>query len=83
MACLFRQEHLDNLVILMAGGLGTRQRPLAQTIAKPLLPVGGKPIIEWTITSLANRSFERFTLCLNYKAEIFRQTWPTANAWRI
>lgn len=73
MASLFRQDHLDNPVILMAGGLGTRLRPLTQTIPKPLLPVGGKPIIEWTITSLASQGFERFTLCLNYKAEIFRQ----------
>lgn len=73
MAGLFRQEHLDNPVIIMAGGLGTRLRPLTQTIPKPLLPVGGKPIIEWTITSLANQGFERFTLCLNYKAEIFHQ----------
>lgn len=73
MAGLVRQEHLDNPVILMAGGLGTRLRPLTHTIPKPLLPVGGKPIIEWTITSLANQGFGRFTLCLNYKAEIFRQ----------
>lgn len=73
MVGLFRQEHLDNPVILMAGGLGTRLRPLTHTIPKPLLPVGGKPIIEWTISSLASQGFGRFTLCLNYKPEIFRQ----------
>lgn len=72
MAGLYRQEHVDNWVVLMAGGLGTRLRPLTHTIPKPLLPVGGKPIIEWTIGSLAQQGFERFILSLNYKPEIFR-----------
>ena len=69
---LLKQEHLDNWVVLMAGGLGTRLRPLTHTVPKPLLAVGGKPIIEWTIGSLSQQGFERFILCLNYKAAIFR-----------
>lgn len=72
LAGLVRQEHVDNWVVLMAGGLGTRLRPLTHTVPKPLLPVGGKPIIEWSIGSLAQQGFERFILCLNYKAAIFR-----------
>lgn len=71
LAYLVRQEHLDNWVVLMAGGLGTRLRPLTHTVPKPLLAVGGKPIIEWTIGSLSQQGFERFILCLNYKAAIF------------
>lgn len=62
----------ENWVILMAGGLGTRLRPLTHTLPKPLLPVGGKPIVEWTISALAAQGFHRFLLCLNYKAELFR-----------
>lgn len=72
MASLYRQEHVDNLVVVMAGGLGTRLRPLTHTIPKPLLPVAGKPIIEWTIGSLSQQGFDHFILCLNYKPEIFR-----------
>lgn len=71
MAGLYSQEHVDNWVVLMAGGLGTRLRPLTHTIPKPLLQVAGKPIIEWTIGSLAQQGFARFILCLNYKPAIF------------
>lgn len=69
---ILTKDRSENWVVLMAGGLGTRLRPLTQTLPKPLLPVGGKPIIEWTISSLAAQGFDRFYMCVNYKADIFR-----------
>src|SRR5262249_56069857 len=35
--------------LLLAGGYATRLRPLTETRAKPLLPVGGRPMVDWIV----------------------------------
>lgn len=62
-----------NRVILMAGGLGTRLRPLTEDIPKPMLKVGNKPILETIIKNFALHGFVNITISLNYKAEIIRE----------
>lgn len=69
---LIRPPVQDTWVVLMAGGLGTRLMPLTQATPKPLLPVGGKPLIETIIGNFIDQGFERFFLSVNYKAEMFR-----------
>lgn len=59
-----------NQVILMAGGLGTRLRPLTNQIPKPMLHVGPKPILQTIIESFLANGYSDFTICVNYKAEI-------------
>jgi glucose-1-phosphate thymidylyltransferase len=39
--------------LLLAGGYATRLRPLTETIAKPLLPVGGRPMVDWIVDRIA------------------------------
>ena len=46
-----QKSHLPIDAVLMAGGKGVRLRPLTETAPKPLLPVGGKPIIDYNIES--------------------------------
>jgi dTDP-glucose pyrophosphorylase len=55
--------------VLMAGGEGKRLRPLTDTVPKPLLKVGDKPIIEYNIDRLINVGIKRITLSVNYLAE--------------
>ena len=43
--------------VILAAGRGERMRPLTDTVPKPLLPVGGKPIIAWQIERLAAGGF--------------------------
>ncbi len=62
-----------NKVVLMAGGLGTRLRPLTNKVPKPLLVVGGKPIIETIIESFVKFGFKNFILSVNYKSEMFEE----------
>jgi dTDP-glucose pyrophosphorylase/predicted transcriptional regulator len=64
------------LVVLMAGGLGNRLRPLTETTPKPLLPIGGRPLLEITITNLARQGFSHFLISVNYKANMFRDFLP-------
>lgn len=66
------REH-DNWVVLMAGGLGTRLRPLTDDCPKPLLRVGNKPLLETIIASFADHGFRKFYICVNYKAEMIEQ----------
>jgi dTDP-glucose pyrophosphorylase/predicted transcriptional regulator len=67
-----RKAREETIVVLMAGGLGSRMRPLTESTPKPLLPIGGRPLLEITIATLARQGFERFYVSVNYKAEMFR-----------
>ncbi len=69
---LERAGEKPNLVVLMAGGLGTRLRPLTHKTPKPMLEVGGRPILETIITGFANRGFRRFVVCVNYMSDVIR-----------
>ena len=57
-------------VVLMVGGLGTRLRPLTNHTPKPLLDVGGKPVLEIILLNLISHGFTKFIMSVNYKAEM-------------
>ena len=61
-----------NRVILMAGGLGVRLHPLTEKMPKPMLPVGGKPLLERIITRFKGQGFRRFTLSLNFLGHVIK-----------
>jgi len=57
-------------VVIMAGGLGSRLRDLTKDTPKPMLKVGARPLLETLILSFAEQGFRRFSLAVNYKAEV-------------
>ncbi|MEK6809932.1 MAG: nucleotidyltransferase family protein, partial [Nanoarchaeota archaeon] len=59
--------------IIVAGGLGTRLRPLTETAPKPLLPIHGKPIIEHVIKNLHKHGISKIIISIGYKAEQVQQ----------
>ena len=56
-------------VVLFCGGLGTRLHPYTETIPKPLIPVGGKPILLHLMKYYSFFGHKDFILCLGYKGE--------------
>ena len=71
--CLFAKSAKKNKVFLMAGGLGSRLRPLTNDIPKPMLQVGGRPILQTIIEKFIDEGFQDFYLSVNYKKEIIQE----------
>ncbi|MBZ0215495.1 MAG: nucleotidyltransferase family protein [Fimbriimonadaceae bacterium] len=67
---LISTNEASNLVVLMAGGLGTRLHPITEDTPKPLIKVGDKPIIETIIRGFAESGFSNFCIAVNYKADM-------------
>ena len=55
--------------VILAGGLGTRLKPFTEVIPKPLLPIGGKAIIELQIQRFQQACFTEIFLATNYKSD--------------
>lgn len=59
----------DNPVFIMAGGFGTRLKPLTDNCPKPMLPIGGKPMLETVIRGFINAGFSNFYISTHYMPE--------------
>jgi len=55
-------------VVILCGGQGTRIRDVADDIPKPMIPIGGRPILWHIMKSYAQHGFKDFVLCLGYKS---------------
>jgi dTDP-glucose pyrophosphorylase len=62
-----------NPMVIMAGGLGTRLRPLTDNCPKPMLPVAGKPMLEHIIERAKVEGFGHFIISINYLGEIIEE----------
>ncbi|MBC8085657.1 MAG: nucleotidyltransferase family protein [Phycisphaerae bacterium] len=63
---LFGGETRPNWAFVLAGGKGTRLRPLTENIPKPLIAVAGRPILERIVLHLVGHGFRRIFLSVNY-----------------
>lgn len=59
-------------VVIMAGGLGTRLKPLTNVIPKPLIPIGEKTILEEIMNQFEGIGCKKFYMSVNYKSEMIR-----------
>ena len=71
--CNVAKQTMKNSVFIMAGGLGTRLRPLTNDCPKPLLTVGDKPILEIILNNFIENGFSDFYLSINYKGEMIEE----------
>jgi len=60
--------------MVLAAGLGTRLRPLTDTLPKPLLPVGGRPILEWNLLLLKRHGITEVIINLHHLGEQIMHT---------
>ncbi|AVM74867.1 D-glycero-alpha-D-manno-heptose 1-phosphate guanylyltransferase [Magnetospirillum gryphiswaldense MSR-1] len=76
-----QQKLADNVVVLMAGGLGSRLRPLTAQTPKPLLKVGSQPLLEIILENFVAAHFKRFYISVNYKAEMVKDHFGDGSKW--
>lgn len=63
------QPNLDMPVVILAGGQGTRIRDVTTSVPKPMLDIGGRPIIWHIMKHYAHYGYKRFIVCLGYMGE--------------
>ena len=66
------REKIDLPVVIMAGGKGTRLKPLTNVIPKPLVPVGEKTILEIILDQFESIGCHKFYISVNYKADMMK-----------
>lgn len=78
---LGHEKEMENWVVLMAGGLGLRLRPLTEATPKPMLEIGKKPILETIIENFVAHGFTRFYISVNYLADVVKNYFGTGQRW--
>lgn len=75
--------HRPNLMIIMAGGRGTRLRPHTENCPKPLLPVGGKPMLEHIVERAKMEGFRHFVLAIHYLGHMIEDYFGDGSRWQV
>jgi glucose-1-phosphate cytidylyltransferase len=60
-------------VVILCGGRGTRFKEQTELRPKPMIEIGGKPILWHLMSCYASQGFSEFVLCLGYKAEVIKR----------
>lgn len=69
---LTQREKINLPVVIMAGGKGTRLKPITNVIPKPLVPIGDKTILETILDQFEEIGCTKFYMSVNYKADIMK-----------
>jgi dTDP-glucose pyrophosphorylase len=70
---LAEPEALHHSAVIVAGGEGQRLRPLTETVPKPMLDVGGRPLLETVLEQVASAGFGKVFLLVNYRGDEIEQ----------
>ncbi|KOO06682.1 nucleotidyltransferase family protein [Vibrio hepatarius] len=80
---LLHKPQYENPIFLMAGGFGTRLKPLTDNCPKPLLKVGERPILETVILSFIRSGFSNFYISTHYLPEMIKETIGNGSRWGV
>lgn len=70
-----------NVAVVMAGGKGTRLRPVTETIPKPMVEVAGRPMLERIVLHLVGHGVRKIYLAVNFKAEVIEAHFGDGSAF--
>lgn len=76
-------RHRDNLMVVLAGGRGTRLLPHTENCPKPMLPVRGKPMLEHIIDRASSEGFRRFAFAINYLGHQVEDYFGDGSRWNV
>ena len=80
---LLKPRTRPNPVLLMAGGEGRRLRPLTEETPKPMLPVGGKPMLERILEQCVDAGFREFWISVHYLKERIQEYFGDGSRWEV
>jgi dTDP-glucose pyrophosphorylase len=85
---LGEEEHAEDargfaFAVIMAGGEGTRLRPMTHRVPKPMLDIGGVPMIERQIERLARAGIRRVYISLNYLGHLIEEHFRDGSSWGV
>jgi glucose-1-phosphate cytidylyltransferase len=66
-------------VVLFCGGQGLRMREASESVPKPMVPIGGRPILWHVMKYFAHFGHKQFVVCLGYKGEVIKEFFLTYN----
>lgn len=69
--------------VILAGGRGTRLRPLTDTRPKAMIEIGGKPFLEYLIEMVRAQGFDRVVLLLGYLPEVIQDYFGDGRRWGV
>lgn len=73
----------SNIMVIMAGGKGTRLHPQTENCPKPLLPVGGKPVLEHIIDRAKIEGFSHFILAIHHLGHMIEEYFGNGDAFGV
>jgi dTDP-glucose pyrophosphorylase/CBS domain-containing protein len=80
---LIKPKLLTNIVVIMAGGEGKRLGQLTKNCPKPMLRVGGKPLLEIILEQCIDAGFQQFYLSVNYLKEQIQDYFGDGARWQV
>ncbi len=78
-----KSYELPLTAVVMAGGYGTRLRPLTDKVPKPMLPIGDEPLLALTIRQLREAGIRRVSLAMHYKGDVIEKHFGDGRAFGV
>lgn len=80
---LLTDDNLPLQAVIMAGGFGTRLRPLTEELPKPMLPVGDQPVMELMLEQLSKAGIKRVNITTHYLPEKIHEYFGNGQSFGI
>ena len=78
-----RSYNRPTQAVILAGGRGTRMRPITNDRPKPMVPILGRPFLEYQVEQLREQGFERILLLLGYLPEVVQAHFGDGGEWGV